>query len=373
MDRTLALEKIRGNFDLKKDSVQRRYKELLNSCKSQLVDELLDAVLKLKKYYPIRVLQFQIMRTDLYQGKYRIEVCGYNKFWYLDEERTTAYVDIEFLYEPFQKLKEELEAEVPVYLGAISQYDINNMVNELFISCFNSSAPQMRESFFVFGEWLLQNNRAYLKPYRVIWGEYKGRTDILYLQDEFGKETKEFIKLCEQDKKAGHQFASFVQSNLKDMKLKEEKFAYLNMKKSIMQEVTFENCQFGESMFRESVMDWCSYANSIFYGCNFGRIKGYQIEFTNSVITNSSFEEINLRRGNFQGAKLVAVDFSNSCLNECNFRNATLSMVDLRTADLDGIDLTDAKLEEVYINEKDIELFHLSEEQREHVYILKDV
>ena len=371
MERELALEKLREKFELKKEFVERRYIEILRAEQQQLVEELLEAVLKLKKYYPIRVLQFQIMRTDLYQQKYQIEVCGYNKKWYLDEERTTAYVDVTYLFEPFQKLKMELEEESSVYMGAVSSYDINNLVNEFFITCFNRSATQMRESFFLFDEWLLQNQRTYRKPYRVLWGEYRGRTDILYLQDEYGKEAKDLLKVCEHDKKEGHQFICFVQSNLKDMKLEKEKFAYLNMKKSNMQEVEFDNCQFGESMFQESVMDWCSYANSTFYGCNFSNINGYQIAFPNAVITNSSFEGMKLRRGNFQGAKLVAVDFSKSNLNECNFRNTTLSMVDLRADNLEGIDLTDAKLEEVYIHEKDMELLHLTEEQKEHVYILK--
>lgn len=372
MDRALALEKLKGTFELKKDNTQRQYELILQKHKVQLTQKLLEAVLQLRKHYPIRVLQFQLMRTDLYQDKYRIEVCGYNKNWYLDEERTTAYVDIAYLFMPFQKLKQELEQGISVYMGAVSLYDINNMVNEFFISCFNHSAMQMREGFYLFDEWLLSNSRTYRKPYRVMWGEYRGRVDVLYLQDEYGKEAQDLIKVCEHDKKAGHQFLSSVHSNLKDMRLKGEKFAYLNVKKSSMQYVEFEHCQFGESMFQESVMDWCSYNGSTFYGCNFSRIKGYQLGFANTVITNSSFEGINLRRGNFQGARLVAVDFGKSNLSECNFRNTTLSMVDLRAESLEGIDLTDARMEEVYINEKDMELLHLTEQQKENVYVLKE-
>lgn len=371
MERELALEKLRELLEEKKEVTQRRYRELLKRAQKQLVEELLEAVLKLKKYYPIRVLQFQLMRTDLYQQKYQIEVCGYNKNWYLDTQRTTAYVDIAYLFQPFQQLKEMLKEESNRYMGAVSSYDINNLVNEFFITCFNRSATQIREDFFLFDEWLALNQRAYRKPYRVLWGEYRGKTDILYLQDELGKESKDFIKVCEHDKKEGHQFVCFVQSNLKDMKLEKEKFAYLNMKKSNMQEVEFDNCQFGESMFQDSVMDWCSYEDSVFYGCNFSRIEGYQISFLNANIVNSSFEGMKLRKGNFEGAKLTAVDFSESNLAECNFKNATLSMVDLRAEHLEGIDLTDAKLEEVYIHEKDMELLHLSEEQKEHVYVLK--
>lgn len=371
MEREQALEKLRERFETKKESVERAYKQILEKKQFHLVEEMLDAVLRLKKYYPIRVLQFQMMRTDLYQQKYQIEVCGYNKNWYLDEERTTAYVDVAYLFEPFERLIEELEEESYCYMGAVSLYDINNLVNEWFMNCFNRSATQIREHFFLFDEWLVKNQLSFRKPYRVLWGEYRGRTDILYLQDKLGKEKKDFIKECEHDKKEGHQFICFTQSNLKDMKLQEEKFAYLNMKKSKLEEVSFEHCQFGESMFQESVMDWCSYDNSTFYGCNFSKIQGYQVGFRNAVIMNSSFEGSKARRGDFQGAKLVAVDFSKSNLNECSFKNATLSMVDLRADNLEGIDLTDAKLEEVYIHEKDIEQLHLTETQKEHVYILK--
>lgn len=372
MERNLALEKINALFELHSSRTEMEYKKLLEENREQLTQKLLEAVMSLKKYYPIRVLQFQIMRTDLYQKKYRIQVCGYNKNWYMDEERTVSYVDITYLFEPFKELAKLLEEDLLKYMGAVSQYDIDNIVNEFFITCFNRSSTKMREGFFLFDEWLAQNNKKYRIPYRVMWGEYRGRTDILYLQDKLGKETADFEKECEKDQREGHLFFSYVDSNLADMKITNEKFAYLNLKKSNLKEVNFEKCVFGESMFRESVMEWCSYSESVFYGCNFSKINGYQLDFQNSSITNTGFENMKLRKGKFQGAKLFAVDFKNCVLEECDFRGATLSMVDLRAERLSGIDLTGAKLEEVYIHERDMEELHLSKEQSEHVYVLTE-
>lgn len=372
MERNLALEKLGELFALHKDKTEHRYRQIFEQHQEQLVQDLLAAVLELKKYYPIRVLQFQIMRTDLYQKKYRIEVCGYNKKWYLDEERTTAYVDIEFLFEPFKELEKVLSQDYLKYMGAVSQYDIDNIVNEFFLSCYNRSASSIRKDFLLFDEWLLQNKKSYRKPYRVMWGDYKGRADILFYQDKIGKSNEELLKACEEDKKEGHQLFSFVGSDLKKIRLEKEKFAYLNMKKSTLEEVIFEKCDFGESLFMESIMDWCTYADNRMYGCNFSNVKGYQLDFHGASITNTVFTGMELRKGNFCGAELVGIDFQDCKLEECNFQNATLTMVDLRAKTLEGIDLTGAKLEQVYIYEKDIETLQLTEEQKSHVYVLEE-
>ncbi len=372
MDRRLALERIEEIFTLHKDRVERKYRQILEQHQEQLVKDLLAAVLTLKKYYPIRILQFQIMRTDLYQKKYRIEVCGYNKKWYLDEERTTAYVDIEFLFEPFKELAAVLEEDLLKYMGAVSQYDIDNIVNEFFISCYNRSATGIRKDFLLFDEWLIQHKKSYRKPYRVMWGDYRGRADVLFCQDKPGKTSDELCTACEEDKKDGHLFFSFVDSDLKDITLTEERFAYLNMKRSKLKKVNFEKCEFGECLFMESIMDWCSYADNCFYGCNFNNVKGYQLEFAGASIRNSVFTGMELRKGNFQRAELVAVDFKDCSLEECSFRDATLSMVDLRAEKLEGIDLTGARLEQVYIYEKDMEVLGLTDEQKKHVYVLTE-
>lgn len=372
MKRTLALERISDFFSRYKDRVEETYIQLLGMHQKELIEDLLNTVLQLKKYYPIRILQFQIMRSDLYQKKYRIEVCGYNKRWYLDEERTKAYCDISYLFQPFKELAEELEAEIFQYMGAISQYDIDNMVNEFFVDCFYRSASKIREGFFLFDEWLQQHNRSYRKPYCVMWGDYRGKTDILFFQDKPGKDTELFLKACESDKKEGHYFFSFVASMLEEITVSGENFAYLNFKRSKLQEVTFEKCSFLASLFKENTMDWCTFADSRLYGCNFSEIKGYQLKFENTTIMNTTFENAQLRKGNFSNAKLIGVDFQNSDLSECSFKGATLSMVDLRVASLKDIDLTGAKLREVYINEEDIPLLQLTKEQRENVYVLRE-
>ena len=372
MDRKLALERLEELLALHKDKTERKYRQIFEQHQEQLVEDLLAAVLKLKKYYPVRILQFQIRRTDLYQKKYRIEVCGYNKKWYQDEERTTAYVEIEFLFEPFKELWTILEADLLKYMGAVSRYDIDNMVNELFISCYNRSSTIIRKDFLMFDEWLMQNKKSYRKPYRVMWGDYRGRTDMLFYQDKLGKDAKELQKACEDETKEGHQFFCFVESDLKNISLQQEHFAYLNMKKSNLTEVAFDRCEFGEGLFMDCVMDWCTYTDNKIYGCNFAGVKGYQLDFRGASIANTTFEGMKLRKGNFKGAELVAVDFKDCELDECSFQDATLSMVDLRTEKLEGIDLTGARLEQVYIYEKDMESLCLTDEQKKHVYVLAE-
>ena len=370
VERNTALEEIDKLFAMHKDDIERKYIRIFDENQEKLVNELLSAILSLKKYYPVRFLQFQIMRTDLYQNKYQIQVCGYNKKWFLDDERTVAYVDIEFLFEPFKELSEILSSDILKYMGAVSKYDIDNIVNEFFILSYNKSSSLIRKDFVAFDEWLAANNKSYRKPYRVLWGDYRGNCETLFYQDVLGKDSKIFVKECKDDKKEGHLFFSFTKCNLEKEKFSQEKFAYLNMKGSRMKEIIFDKCDFGESNFRETVMEWCSYAGNRIYGCNFSKVKGYQLDFEDAFISNSTFEEIELRKGNFSGARLIGVDFKDCNLEECCFKNATLSMVDLRAKNLEGIDLTGAKLEQVYIEEKDIKVLNLTQEQEQQVFVL---
>lgn len=375
MDRNTALEKLAERFAEEKERLSQAFEAHVTEHYEELIKKLYAGIRKLDTQHPIRVIQFQIMRADLYQGKCCIRVCGYDENWYMDEKRCEYDLEMPEWYVPFQKVIDQLDKESYVYMGAVTIYDIRNLVCEHFIACFLKAAMQIRQEFLLFDEWAKQNGLQYQPPYRVVWGVYRGAAETLFCMECTGKSADDLKAECERDAKRGrqaHLHKSFVGSKVENAKFSGENFAYLNMKNSHMSRVSLENCMFGQAMFLHAVMEWCSFAQATLYGCNFNEVEGYQLDCRNASITNSCFEKAKLRKGKFDGATLTDITFADAVLEECSFQNAKLYRVDLRAATLSGIDFTGAKLEDVYIHANDVEHLQLTEEQAEHVYVLKE-
>ncbi len=375
MDRKVALIQLQERVEEAKPLLKQKFTKLVEEHYEELVEELYQGIRKLDEQYPIRVVQFQLMRSDIYSGKCNIRVCGYNENWYLDENRTEAEVAAEYLYEPFQELINKLSVEISVYMGSVTEYDIRNLVCEFFMQCFCEIAVIIRQRFLVFDEWALENKITWKLPYRIVWGEYCGKAETLFYLDNYGKKTEDFRKECMDEnveRKEANLFKSFVQSEIKEIQVQNENFAFLNLKDSCLSQVSFMGCTFGQAMFRKSVMEWCSYETSRLYGCNFNETEQYQTNYCDARLINCCMEEAKIRKAKFDNALLEDISFWGTALEECSFRNAKMKRVDLRACNIQGIDLTDAELEQVYVQEKDIEALHLSPEQSHHVYVLKE-
>ena len=373
MDRKIALEKLKEGFEEEKPLLQQKFSECLREREQEFITALYEGIKQLNWEYPIRVLQFQLMRSDIYQGHSYITVCGYNADWYLDEERTQYQIPADYLYQPFQELEERMKKEISVYLGAVTEYDIKNLVCEYFLECFIDMADKMLDNFYLFDEWAEENQISFTVPYRIVWGEYRGRAQRIFYLDKAGKTTEVIKKELEDNKeKEAYLFSSWVESNLADITLKQQTFAHLNMKKSRLSQVKFMEVMFARAIFKNSFMEWCSFKKSILNGCNFNEVQAYQLDFCEAQISNCSFEKVKLRKGKFDGAVLTDVVFTEGSLSECSFRNARLCRVDLRTENLSNIDFTGAELEQVYIHAKNFDEIALTPEQEQHVYILKE-
>ncbi len=373
MDRKIALEKIKERFEEEKPLLQQKFLECLNEREQELLTELYEGIKQLNPEYPIRVLQFQLMRTDIYQGHSYITLCGYNADWYLDEERTEYQIDADYLYQPFQELEDSMKKEISVYMGGVTVYDIKNLICEYFLECFINMADRMLNNFYLFDEWTQENQISFALPYRIVWGEYRGRAKTIFYLDKAGKTKEEIQKELEDNKeKEAYLFCSWTESDLADITLKQNNFGHLNMKNSRLSRVTFDKCMFLGAGFKNSFMEWCSFEQSILNGCNFNELQAYQLDFSSAQISNCSFEQSKLRKGKFDKAVLTDVIFTEGNLSECSFRNARLCRVDLRTENLSNIDFIGAELEQVYIHVKNYDEITLTPEQESQVYILEE-
>lgn len=375
MDRKNALIKLEQQFMEERGQTKEELEALFADSEELLRDLLFDKIRSLDHNYPVQVLQLQVLRADLYQDRCCIMICGYDKRWYQDPRPAEAFAEADFLYEPFRKLIRRLNDQLDVYLGAVSAYDVRNLACEYFIECFAGLAGKARSWFFLFDEWAGEEGFRFPVPYRVVWGPYRGKTEMIFHMDRSGKSHGDFLEERKEDEKRNrdmHFYFSFSESRHQGLRCKHEGFAFLNIKQSKFTDTAFLDCKFASPAFQDSVMDWCSFEGSSLYGSNFSRVRGYQVNFGRTDIRNSTFERISLRKGDFTGARLNGVAFTDGVLEECSFRDASLTDVDLRAASLEGIDFTGAVLERVYIREKAAESLLMTDEQAEHVLVVTE-
>lgn len=375
MDREKALEALEQTFQQEKIVADQEFSAVLENQGEHLKTLLYEGIKGLDRNYPVQVLQFQIMRANLYQNRCQITVCGYDKSWYQDENATRREVDADFLFEPFLRLKERLAETLSVYMGAVTLYDIRNLICEAFLQKFVTMSGKVREFFYLFDEWAKAEGLEFAMPYRIVWGPYREQTETIFAMDRTGKNGADLQKECEEEeqrKRPAHFYRSFVQSTIKEFHRESDQFAFLNMKQSELELTSFINCTFVSSMFQNSKMSWCSFEGGGLFGSNLNGVCGYQMNFRNAKIENSGMEGIRLRKADFAGAKLNGVTFTGGMLEECSFKDAMLSNVDLRAKTLTGIDFTGAVLDKVYIDPKDMESLVFTSEQMEHVLVVTE-
>lgn len=375
MERKKALGIVQEKIEAAKPQLKQAFDEKFNASKEKLIQDLFAGIDQLDKSYPIRILQFNILRSALYEGKPSIAVTGYDDKWYTDEKRTVSYVDVSYLFEPFAQSIREFDEELSVYMGAVTAYDLRNDICEFFIDCFMQKDHELAAAFDRFDEWAAQHGFSLTVPYRIVMGQTYENVNMLFAMDRTGKTKEDFLKEIKVDsdkKRPGHMFHCFVESNLAGIELAQENWGHLNVKNSKLSKVQFQKCAFVALFAEKCDIEWTDFKECQLYGANFSRSQAYQLDFEGSTIENTTFEGISLRKGKFEGAKLENVIFKDAVLEECSFKNATLKNVDLRVSKAEHIDFEGAVLEDVFIHVTDADQLELTGEQQGHVFVLKE-
>jgi|GEM_PF-4760897 len=375
MERKKALGIVQEKIEAAKPQLKQAFDEKFNASKEKLIQDLFAGIDQLDKSYPIRILQFNILRSALYEGKPSIAVTGYDDKWYTDEKRTVSYVDVSYLFEPFAQSIREFDEELSVFMGAVTAYDLRNDLCEYFIQCFMQKDHELAAAFDRFDEWAAQHGFSLTVPYRIVLGQTYENVNMLFAMDRTGKTKEDFLKEIKIDsdkKRPGHMFHCFVESNLAGIELAQENWGHLNVKNSKLSKVQFQKCAFVALFAEKCDIEWTDFKECQLYGGNFGRSQAYQLDFEGSTIENTTFEGISLRKGKFEGAKLENVIFKDAILEECSFKNATLRNVDLRVSKAEHVDFEGAVLEDVFIHVTDADQLELTGEQQGHVFVLKE-
>lgn len=298
----------------------------------------------------IAMFQFEILRTDILNESFKITLHGYNSYWYLDENPVYDYVDFKFLFKPLIELRKELETEMKVYIGKINKYDVQNILFTVAIEFFNNMSSDVRKWL-----WNLDDNewikvQCINEFYKVRWGEYQGKSEIVFAMDHIKKDTKDFLQLGKQDEhKKPYVYSVWRESIINNCKINDRNMLFVNFKESSLEKVEFVLCKMISAQFEN---------------CNMN-----ETSFIDTILAGTSFCKANLSKCSFEKSNLFGSDFSNSYLNNVNFNKCNLSKSIFVNATIENVSFENADVSDAIFSSKSVPYLHLTPEQLQTIYI----
>jgi len=253
-------------------------------------------------------LYFSLLKIDLTNRKYRFLLQGLDMRWYLDEEPAEVYVEAGDLFAPFEVLREDLIKESGGYGGAISIYDIQNILFDE-LSYIDGSICQILR--YRLRDWEKKGifDCVTRSPYWILkWGEYRDRTEILIQTDRVEKE-KNVWK--EELAKAAHKPETMVFSYWYKGEYEKDTAKELDMRF-----ITFEECTISHMVFQGCSMEGSRFINCRITGCTFTGCNLWGADFRGSRIEQTSFDNAVLTAAVFPAGSVPFLGISAEQLQE---------------------------------------------------------
>lgn len=334
-------------FDKNRDKI----KEILMQSLENIVKKA--EISHKRKEDRITTFQIEILRTEILTESFKICVHGYNIFGYLDESPICEYVNLKFLFEPLMQLKEKLEKEKKIYIGKINSYDIQNMLLKIAVEFYISLANEVRQWLWNLEECEWIKNECVNNFYQIRWGEYHGKSEIVFAMDNRKKSSADFLQLKTQEEaKMPFVYTVWKDSILNNCEIKNRNMLFISFKGSILEQIKFLGCKMLSSQFDNSNIKKCS--------------------FEESILIASSFKKSQLDLCSFQRTNLFGVDFSNAKLTNINFNNSNLAKTNFINVEVENLSFENADVSDAVFSSKVVPFLHLSPEQLQTIYIMED-
>ncbi|MGN0403375.1 MAG: pentapeptide repeat-containing protein [Acetatifactor sp.] len=265
------------------------------------MDRLGDQMKKQEKEY-VCFLYISVLKTDLINRNYRIFLHGLDMSWYLDDEPVEAYVDAEELFQPFENLRNMLEEANNGYGGAISVYDIQNLLFEE-LSLVNSMICQILR--YRLRDWEVKGifDQVVRSPYWLLkWGEYRDKSEFLIQVDRVEKSDSAWK---EELAKAAHNpekmiFSYWYKGHCQGKNPQNLDMRFITFEECFIQDIKFNHCNMEGSRFPKSKINGCR-----FEGCDLSGA-----DFRDCSFENTSFAGTELMSAIFPAESLPFLDIS---------------------------------------------------------------
>lgn len=362
------------------DNCRKEFKELINRNEEKLGRLLIESIQKLNEKakinldidenYKLVVLQFEFLRINILNDNYKILLHGYNKLWYLDDNPVEEEVDLNFLSEPFIKLKEQLMKEKLIYVGKINNYDIQKIILDITAECYNSISQIARDYLWDLDEEEWINDMLLSDFYIIKWSEYKGKSETVFAMDNRKKGTEDLNKLKNIDKeKQPFVYSVWKDSEFNDLDLSKENMLFINFKGSQIENVDFSETSIVSGEMKYTKLKMCKFIKGSIVGTTFEKSSIKRCGFNECDLRSSDFNNALLEEVNFDDSNFQLGNFVNTNLYKVSFKNCNLAQADFSKAKFEHVDFEGANLENTIFSREDVPFLHLSPEQLQYILI----
>lgn len=278
---------------------------ILNN-KEKLRTQILDVFKKLSEKsnkddgLKIRYVDFSILKVSILNEKYEIFVAAYDKNWYAGEMIYESFC-IDYVFKGLTEIRDDLYKKAKKYVGKIRCSSIDQYI-------LKKSSEYNNYLTFFFIEYLKQYDEEESfkemnkeKLVTVIYGDYKGNSQIVYSYDEKTKDEEEFKLKFNSGKKQNFVFEQWTNIELKDFCITNKDITCMNLKYSNINNFMLKECKSVGVNFKESTLKKCK-----FMLCDLGTA-----DFSKRSLEDVVFENCILRNAKFDNAKLSNVYVKN--------------------------------------------------------------
>lgn len=256
-------------------------------------------------------MYFSLLKTDLINRNYRIQLHGLDVSWYMDEEPAEVYVDVKDLFTPLDDLWNELIRSNQGYGTFVNDYDVRNLLFDELAIIDNMICQVLR---YRLRDWEKKGifDPVTRSPYWVLrWGEYRDQSEILVRTDRVEKDAG--IWKAELSKASRNPvnmvFSYWYKGTYENRTIKDMDMRFITFEDSTIQNMVFQNCNFEGSRFPGSRLTGCS-----FEGCN---------------LWGADFSESTFEQTSFAGAELAAAVFPAESVPFLNISAEQLQLIRL--------------------------------------------
>lgn len=297
MERETALQSYReavsgkiADFRSNMEKHLMEHAEYLENMVRTAVERLGEQMKKQEKEY-VCFFYISVLKADLINRKYRIYLHGLDMRWYLDDEPAEAYVDAEEVFEPFDCLWNVLEEAKGGYGGAVSSYDVQNLLFEELPLMDGMICQILR---YRLRDWEEKGifDQVVRSPYWLLkWGEYRDRAEFLVQTDRVEKSDSAWK---EELKKAAHDpekmvFSYWYKGKCQGKNPTNLDMRFITFEECTIQDVKFENCNMEGSRFPKSKVSGCCFAGCNLSGADFRNCRFENTSFAGAELTSAIF------------------------------------------------------------------------------------
>lgn len=263
----------------------------------------------------IAYIHFSVLRTNILLKKHEIRLDAYDENWYLDTVECSGNYPVERVYSYLEEYGDAVEEFRIKSIGKVSLAEAQKRVFEesnLYLF-FIAELIRVGMRRVIKTEEYQRINRA--SCFVVCIGGFMDRFDILYKEDNTGKDSKEVKNYLQSKKQTLFSHEIYKKLDLSSGDYEDLEFHYSS----------FEGCDFSKSRWNNSRLLFSNFQNTIFKDTKMERMKIFDTDFSGAILENVSFEGAKLKHISFAGAKLFRVDFSKALLaEEINFQGASI-------------------------------------------------